>query len=62
MHDGYIYNTLFSRPGGKRPLWKPRLMCEDDVKCILENLGLMVWAGGGGSCEHGDELSDSITE
>jgi hypothetical protein len=62
------YGILVGKPEGKRPLgrWKCRLV--DNIKMNLKEIG---WDGmdcitlhrigtSGGSCEHGNEPSDSI--
>jgi hypothetical protein len=35
-----VYRVLVGRPEGKRPLGRPRLRCEDDIKMDLREIGL----------------------
>jgi hypothetical protein len=62
-----VYRVLVGKPEGKRPLGRPRLRWEDNIRmdgsglwgCVLD------WAGSGyrrvaGNCECGNELSGSI--
>ena len=34
-----VYRVLVGKPAGKRPLWRPRLRWEDDIKMDLEEVG-----------------------
>ena len=37
-----LYRVLMSKPGGKRPLGKPRRRCEDNIKMDIQEVG---WGG-----------------
>jgi len=34
-----VYRVLVGKPGGKRPLWRPRRRWEDDIKIALQEVG-----------------------
>ena len=34
-----MYRVLVGKPGGKRPLWRPRRRWEDDIKIALQEVG-----------------------
>jgi hypothetical protein len=34
-----LYRVLVGKPGGKRPLGRPRLRWEDNIKMYLEEVG-----------------------
>jgi len=63
-----MHRVLVVKPEGKRPLGKPRLRWEDNIKMDHREVGVGwrldgVGSGYGqmaGTCEYGDELSDSI--
>jgi len=57
---GNEYNILVGKPKGKRPLGRPKHKCEDNVTLNLKQTGCEFNWLGTGSCEHGNELSDSI--
>jgi len=40
-----IYRVLVGKPGGKRPLWRPRCQWEDNIKMDLKEVGCGVWTG-----------------
>jgi len=41
MEEGRcVYRVLFGRPEGKRPLGRPRRMCEDNIKMDLWKIGI----------------------
>jgi hypothetical protein len=40
-----IYRVLVGKPGGKRPLGRPRLGWEDNIKMDLQEVGCGVWTG-----------------
>jgi hypothetical protein len=60
--------SLVGKLEGKRPLGRPRLRWEDDIKMDLHEVGCGAWIGliwlrigiGDGSCKSGDEPSGSI--
>jgi hypothetical protein len=67
---GHIAHMI-RKPGGKRPLIRPRCGGEDNIRMDLREIGWKVWTGciwlrigtNGGlsySCEHGNELPGSI--
>ena len=33
------YRVLVGKPEGKRPLWRPRRRCEDNIKMDLRDVG-----------------------
>jgi hypothetical protein len=35
-----VYRILIGRPEGKRPLGRPRCMCEDNIKMDLREIGI----------------------
>jgi hypothetical protein len=35
-----VYRVLVVRPGGKRPLGRPRRRCEDNIKVDLREIGI----------------------
>ena len=37
-----VYRVLVGKPGGKRPLGRPRLGWEDDIKMDLQEVGCVV--------------------
>ena len=37
-----MYRVLVGKPGGKRPLGRPRLGWEDDIKMDLQEVGCVV--------------------
>jgi hypothetical protein len=58
------YRLLVGKPEGKRPLERPRRRWVDNIKIDVREIR---WDGSGsgqgpveGSCEHGDEPSDSL--
>jgi hypothetical protein len=59
------YNILIGRPEGRRPLGRPRRRLEDNIKMNLWEIGFVGcglgsgWGQVAGSCEHGNEPSDS---
>jgi hypothetical protein len=64
-----VYRVFVGKPEGKRPLGRPRLRWEDNIRMDLQELGCLGsgldWAGSGyrqvaGSCERGNEPSGSI--
>ena len=63
-----VYNVLVGKPKGKRPLGRPRIRWEDNIKMDLQNVGCGVWIGsswlrigtGGGHFEYGKGLSGRI--
>jgi hypothetical protein len=62
-----VYRVLMGKPEGKRPLGRPRLRWEDNIKMDLQEMGCGVWTGSswlrigtGGACECGGELLGSI--
>jgi len=40
-----IYMVVVEKPKGKRPLWRPRLRWEDNIKMDLQKVGCGVWPG-----------------
>ena len=40
-----VYGALVGKPGGKRPLGKPKLRWEDNIKMDLQEWDVGVWAG-----------------
>jgi hypothetical protein len=38
-----VYRVLVGKPGGKRPLGRPRRKWEDNIKMDLQEVGLGVW-------------------
>ena len=40
-----IYRVLVGRPEGKRPLGRPRLKWEDNIKMDLQEVGCGAWTG-----------------
>ena len=40
-----VYRVLVGKPGGKRPLGRPRRRWEDNIKMDLEEVGCGVWTG-----------------
>ena len=61
---GGVYGDLVGKPGGNRPLGRPRLRWEDNIKMDLQEVGVRVFTGsswlrigtvGGHSCECGNE-------
>jgi len=64
-----VYRVLVGKPVGQRPLGRPRRRRKDNIKIHLQKVGkgawteliwLRIWTGGG-TCECGNEPSDSIT-
>jgi hypothetical protein len=51
-----VYSVLVGEPEGKRPLGRPWLRWEDNIKMDLQEVG----CGVAGICEYGNELSCSI--
>jgi hypothetical protein len=64
------YRILVEKPEGKRPIERPRLRSVDNIKMDFREIG---WGGMGridlaqdreelveGSCDHGNEPSDSV--
>jgi hypothetical protein len=39
------YRILVGRPGGRRPLGRPRLRWEDNIKMDIQNVGWAAWTG-----------------
>jgi len=39
-----IYRVLVGKPGGKRPLGRPRRRWEDNIKMDLQEVGCGTWA------------------
>jgi hypothetical protein len=39
------YNILIVRPEGRRPLGRPRLRWEDNIKMDLREIGFGMWIG-----------------
>jgi hypothetical protein len=37
--DRRVYNVLVGKPGGKRPLGRPRRRWEDNIKMVLQEVG-----------------------
>jgi hypothetical protein len=52
------YNILVGRPEGRRPLGRHRRRWEDNIKMDLREIGFEDVVAG--SCEHGNEPSNSI--
>jgi len=60
--------VLVGKPEGKRPVGRPRLRREDNIKVNLKEVGWGAWTGliwlrtgtGGGHCKRGNEPSGSI--
>jgi hypothetical protein len=54
------------KPEGKRPHGRPRHRWEDNITMDLQEVGICTGSSwlmigkGGGTCEHGNEPSDSI--
>ena len=40
-----MYRILMGKPGGRRPLGKPRHTWEDNIKIYLQEVGCGVWIG-----------------
>jgi len=40
-----VYRVLVGKPEGKRPLARPRLRWEDNIKMDLQEVGWGVWTG-----------------
>jgi len=40
-----VYRVLVGKPEGKRPLGRPRLRWEDNIKMDLQEVGCGVWTG-----------------
>jgi hypothetical protein len=40
-----VYRVLVGKPEGKRPLGRPRLRWEHDIKMDLQGVGCRVWTG-----------------
>jgi len=40
-----VFRVLVGKPEGKRPLWRPRYRCEDNIKMDLQEVGcgVMDW-------------------
>jgi hypothetical protein len=57
-----VYRVLIGRPEGKRPLRRPRLRWEDNIKMDLGDKGIdgTNWIRLAAFCEHGNEPSGSI--
>jgi hypothetical protein len=41
MESRNTYRTLVAKPGGKRPLVRPKQRWDDLLKCILKQIGLV---------------------
>ena len=41
----YVYRVLVGKPEGNRPLGRPRLRWEDNIKMELHEVGCGVWTG-----------------
>jgi hypothetical protein len=63
-----VYRVLVGNPEGKRPMERPRLRWEDNIKVYLQEVvcGIMDWIDLAqdrkmvGTCECGNETSSSI--
>jgi hypothetical protein len=64
-----LYMVLVGKPEGKRPLGRPRCRWEDNIEIDLQEVGcggmdwidlVQVMDRGVGTCECGNEPSDSI--
>jgi hypothetical protein len=40
-----VYKVLVGRPGGKRPLGRPRRRWEDNIRMDLQEVGSGAWTG-----------------
>jgi hypothetical protein len=42
-----VYRVLMGKPEGKRPMGRPRLRCEDNIRMDLQEVGcgVMDWIG-----------------
>jgi len=40
-----VYRILVDKPEGKKPLGRPRLRCDDNIKIVLQEVGFGVWTG-----------------
>jgi hypothetical protein len=40
-----VYKVMAVKPGGKRPLGRPRRRWEDGIRTDLREIGWMVWIG-----------------
>jgi len=40
-----VYRVLVGKPGGERPLGRPRRRWEDNIKMHLQEVGCGVWTG-----------------
>jgi hypothetical protein len=40
-----VYRVLVGKPGGKRPLGRPRHRWEDNIRMDLKEVGCGVWTG-----------------
>jgi hypothetical protein len=45
VEDRGMYRVLVGKPEGKRPLERPRLRWEDNVRMDLQEVGVGVWTG-----------------
>jgi hypothetical protein len=41
-----VYRVLVGKPERKRPLGRPNLRCEDNIKMDLQEVGWGAWTGG----------------
>ena len=57
-----VYRVLVGKPEEKRPLGRPRRRWDNNIKMDLQEVGCggMDWIELAGTCECGNELSDSI--
>ena len=57
-----VFRNLVRKPEGKRPLGRPRCRWEDNIKMDLQEVGFggKNWIELAGTCECGNEPSDSI--
>ena len=40
-----VYRILVGKPEGKRPLGRPRRRWKDNIKMVLQEVGVWVWTG-----------------
>jgi hypothetical protein len=40
-----VYRVLVGKPGGKRPLGRPRNRWEDNIRKDLQEVGFWLWTG-----------------
>jgi hypothetical protein len=43
--DKDVFRVLVGKPGGKRPLGRPRSRWEDNIRMDLQEVGCGVWTG-----------------